>query len=173
MSNQGKNRKGLKFGILAAIVVLTMVLCLVMAGCNNEQAATGTTSAPAATGGQESEGIDLYWNIDRALYDSKSEAGMSSREPAEDGYFHVRFFKDGEIVELRVADRKTVNALEVQDLMGLEFDSDGIVVGIQAVDDLPIEQIAWQFYVQSAGGNLIKTNSSASMNGMEVLVEIN
>ena len=167
MSNQSSR----KFGFLAAIVVLTMILCLVMAGCDNEQA-TATTTAPAATTGEQgTEQVDLYWNIDRAQYDGKSEAGMSSREPAEDGYFHVRFFKDGEIVELRVADRKTVNALEVNDLMGLEFDQDGIVIGVKAVDDLPVEQIAWQFYVQSVGGKLIKTNSSASMNGMEILVE--
>ena len=167
MSNQSSR----KFGFLAAIVVLTMILCLVMAGCNNEQAAATTTAPAATTGEQGTEQVDLYWNIDRAQYDGKSEAGMSSREPAEDGYFHVRFFKDGEIVELRVADRKTVNALEVNDLMGLEFDKDGIVIGVKAVDDLPVEQIAWQFYVQSVGGKLIKTNSSASMNGMEILVE--
>jgi len=170
MSNQGKNRKGLKFGILAAVVVLTMVLCL--AGCNNEQA-EGETTAPTTSVGGETEQLDLYWNMDRALYDGKSEAGMSSREPGEDGYFHVRFFKDGEIVELRVADRKTVNALEVQDLMGLEFDEDGVVIGIIPVDDLPIEKLAWQFYVQSAGGKLIKANSSATLNGMEVLLETN
>ena len=171
MSNQSKSRKSLWMGILAAVVVLTMVLC--MAGCNNEQA-EGTTTAPATTvGGGEAERIDLYWNMDRELYDGMSEAGMSSREPAEDGYFHVRFFKDGEIVELRVADRKTVNAMEVQSLMGLEFDEDGLVVGIIPVDDLPIEKLAWQFYVQSAGGKLIKANSSASLNGMEILLETN
>ena len=171
MSNQSKSRKSLWMGILAAVVVLIMVLC--MAGCNNEQAES-TTTAPAPTGDSgEAERIDLYWNVDRAEYEGKSEAGMSSREPGEDGYFHVRFFKDGEIVELRVADRKTVNAMEVQSIMGLEFDEDGVVVGIISVDDLPLEKLAWQFYVQSAGGKLIKTNSSASLNGMEVLLETN
>ena len=130
-----------------------------------------TTTAPAASEGGAAEQFDLYWNMDRALYDGKSEAGMSSREPAEDGYFHVRFFKDGEIIELRVGDRKTINAMEVQDLMGLEFDDDGIIVGIIPVDDLPVEKLAWQFYVQSVGGKLIKANSSKTLNGMEVLLE--
>ena len=116
MSNQGKSRKMLKFGVFAAVVVLSMVLCLVMAGCNTEKPAV-TTTAPVATAGESGAEYDLYWNLDRAEYDGKSEAGMSSREPGEDGYFHVRFFKDGEIVELRVADRKTVNAMEVQSLM--------------------------------------------------------
>jgi len=170
MSNQATSRKSLWMALLAAVVVLTMVLCL--AGCNNEQA-EGETTAPTASVGGETEQIDLYWNMDRALYDGKSEAGMSSREPGEDGYFRVRFFKDGEIVELRVADRKTVNAMEVQDIMGLEFDEDGVVIGVIPVDDLPIEKLAWQFYVQSAGGKLIKANSSASLNGMEVLLETN
>ena len=101
MSNHATSRKSLWMVLLAAVVVLTMVLCL--AGCNNEQA-EGETTAPTASVGGETEQLDLYWNMDRALYDGKSEAGMSSREPGEDGYFHVRFFKDGEIVELRVAD---------------------------------------------------------------------
>ena len=172
MSNQSKSRKGLHFGIFAVVVALTMVLCLVMAGCNNEQADTATTTVPATTVADEgAERIDLYWNIDRAIYDGKSEAGMSSREPAEDGMFHVRFFKDGEIIELRVADRKVINAMEVQSLMGLEFDENGIVVGINPLDQLPVEKLAWQFYVKSVGGKLIKANSSVTFDGMEILLE--
>ena len=169
MSNQVTSRKSLWMALLVAVMVLTVALCF--AGCNNEQADVQTTAPATTVGTGEAERVDLYWNLDRALYDGMSEAGMSSREPGEDGYFHVRFFKDGEIVELRVADRKTINAMEVQDLMGLEFDEDGLVVGIIPVDDLPIEKLAWQFYVQSVGGKLIKTNSSASLNGMEILLE--
>ena len=174
MSNRATSRKSLRIGVFAAVVVLTMILCMVMAGCNNEQANTGTTTAPAATvDSGKAESYDLYWNLDRALYDGKSEAGMSSRMPADDGYFHVRFFKDGEIIELRVADRKTVNALEIQNLMGLEFDGNGIVVGVIDIEDMPVEKLGWQFYVQSVGGKLIKVNSSGSMNGMEILLETN
>ena len=46
----------------------------------------GILTVPATTVADEgAERIDLYWNIDRALYDGKSEAGMSSRMPEADG----------------------------------------------------------------------------------------
>lgn len=121
---------------------------------------------------EPAESYALYWNVDRALYDGKSEAGMSSREPAEDGYFHVRFFKDGGVVELRVADRKTVNLLEVYSLMGLEMDEDGIVVGVINIDDMACEKMAWGFCVQSSGNGQVKLNSSLSFNGMEVVIQV-
>ena len=170
MSNQSKNRRGLWLGILVAVMVLTMVLC--MAGCK-EQVGTGETTAPtvATDDAGAGSGYDLYWNLDRKLYDGLSEAGMSSREPGEDGLFHVRFFKDGQIVELPVADRKVINAIEVQDLMGLEFDENGIVTGVTSVDSMPLEKQAWQFYVQSIGGKMIKVNSSITFNGLEIMLE--
>jgi len=171
MSNQGKSRKSLIVGIIAAVVVLALVLVLLLTQCSGNGAGAGATTTAPTTDGAEVPGYDLYWNVDRAEYDGKSEAGMSSREPAEDGYFHVRFFKDGEIVEFRVADRKTVNALEAQSLMGLEFDEDGIVIGVISVDDMPVEKLGWQFYVQSFGGKTLKINSSSGMDGIELLLE--
>ncbi len=171
MSNaQGKGRKALVIGVIAAVVVLAALLGVLLTQCNG--ADSGETT-PSTTETAVVETYDLYWNIDRALYDGKSEAGMSSRTPEADGYFHVRFFKDGEIVTLKVVDRKVINALEARDLMGLEFDENGIVVGVLSLDEMPCEQVAWQFYVQSAGGKLIKANSSESLNGMEVLLECN
>ena len=172
MSSQSKSRKGLVVGIIAAVVVLIAVLGLVLARCSGEQAGTNVTTA-ATTVAEEAERVDLYWNIDRKLYDGKSEAGMSSREPGEDGLFHARFFKDGEIVELRIADRKVVNSMDTQNLMGLEFDENGIVVEVTHIDELPVEKLAWQFYVKSVGGSMIKTNSSIGMDGMEIMLETN
>jgi len=169
MSNaQGKSRKALVIGVIAAVVVLAALLGVLLTQCNG--AGSGET-APSTTGETVVESYDLYWNVDRELYDGKSEAGLSSRTPESDGYFHVRFFKDGEILTLKVSDRKVVNAIDVKDLMGLDIDENGIVVGIIPLDEMPCEQVAWQFYVQSAGGKLIKTNSSESLNGMEVLLE--
>ena len=78
MSNQSKSRKGLLVGIIAAVVVLVAVLGLVLARCSGEQADTNVTTA-ATIVAEETERVDLYWNIDRKLYDGKSEAGMSSR----------------------------------------------------------------------------------------------
>lgn len=174
MSNQGKNRKSLVIGIIAAVVILAAILVLLLTQCiGGQPAQTQPTTAPgAATDSTEPVTVcDLYWNLDRKLYDGKSEAGMSSREPSEDGYFHIRMFKDGEIVELRAADRKVINSLDIQNLMGLEFDQNGIVIGVTPIDDLPVEKLAWQFYIQSVGGKMIKTNSSVGMDGMEVMLK--
>ena len=175
MSNGSKSRKNLWIGIAAIIVLLAAALAVVLlvgSGGDAQPGADGT----AATTSNVTEPIvhseyDLYWNLDRALYDGKSEAGMSSREPAEDDLFHVRFFKDGKILELRVADRKVINSMDVQDLMGLEFDENGIVTGVISLDEMPVEKVAWQFYVQSIGGKMIKVNSSISMNGLETMLE--
>ena len=170
MSTAGKSRKSLIIGIVAAVVLLAVLLVLLLTQCTGgEEAAT----VPSTTTEAQTETYELYWNLDRAEYDGKSEAGMSSRMPESDGYFHVRFFKDGETVELKVQDRKTINAIDIYSLLGLCFDENGIVTGIVDINDMPLEKLAWQFYVQSAGGKIIKANSSSSFNGMEVMVEGN
>ena len=69
-------------------------------GGGNQGAEPTVATDPVPTGPR----ANLYWNLDRALYDGKSEAGMSSRKPASDGYFHVRFFKDGEMVKVKVTE---------------------------------------------------------------------
>ena len=172
MSKQEKSRKPLIIGIVAAVVILAALLGLLLTQCVGGGEATQSTPAQTVANLGEAEHYDLYWNLDRALYDGKSEAGMSSRKPESDGFFHVRFFKDGEIIELKVADRKTVNAIEVNDLMGLEFDSNGIIVDIISLDDMPLQQVGWKFYVQSIGGNLLKLNSAKTFDGMELLCEM-
>jgi len=164
-----KNKKTLIVGIVAAVAILAVVLCLLLVRCDGDTQ-PAATSAPETTQAQTVDAT-LYWNVDRALYDGKSEAGMSSRMPEEDGLFHIRFFVDGEIITLKALDRKVVNALEVQSLMGLEFDEDGYITEVIGVDDMPVKKIAWQFYVQSFGGKTLKLNSSSSMNGLELLLE--
>ena len=172
MSKQGSSRKSLIIGIIAAVVILAVLLVLLLTQCigANEGANSETVQTTAPV--DEVPTYDLYWNVDRAQYDGKSEAGMSSRNPESDGYFHVRFFKDGEMLDLKVADRKTVNAIEVNDVMGLVFDEEGIVIGVTSIDDMPLEQVGWQFYVQSIGGKLLKLNSSKAFNGLEVMLDI-
>ena len=159
MSKAGKSRKPLIIGIVAAVVILAALLALLLTQCIGGQgeATVPTTTAPS----DEVPSYQLYWNLDRAEYDGKSEAGMSSRMPEADGYFHVRFFCEGEEITLKVADRKLINSIDVQSLMGLELDEEGIVVDVIPLDELPCEMTAWQFYVQSAGGKLVKANSSA------------
>ena len=161
-----RTKRSLFIGVLVAILLLTALSALLLVGCKNE--APQTTAATQAT---EPASSDIYWNMDRALYDGMSEAGMSSRTMEDDGYFHIRFFKDGEVVTLRATDRKLINAIDIKSYMGLELDENGIIVGIVDIADMPVQLIAAMFYVQSAGGNLIKINSSISFTGMEILLE--
>ena len=171
MSKKESSRKPLIIGIIAAVVILAVLLILLLTQCMGGE--PEATNDPTATTGTEVPTYELYWNADRAEYDGKSEAGMSSRMPESDGFFHVRFILDGEEVILKVQDRKLINAIDVQDVMGLTFDENGVVNGVLELDDMPLEKLGWQFYVQSAAKKLIKLNSSESMNGMEVLLELN
>ena len=168
---QNSSKKNLIIGIVASVLILAALVAVVLTQCAPAPSQSGQTTAPAPTQQTVAERCDLYWNLDRAEYEGKSEAGMSSRMPDDDGYFRVRLFKDGAVVEVKVSDRRVINTMDVNDLMGLEFDENGIVTGIIQLDDMPIEKLSWQFYVQSAGGNLIKTNSSPGGNGMEVMLE--
>ena len=104
-----KNSKALLFGILGTVVVLAAVLGLMLMGCTPEQ---GSSTAPTTLAAEQAAEYQLYWNLDRAEYEGKSEAGMSGRMPESDGYFHIRMFHDGQIVVLKTADRKVVNALD-------------------------------------------------------------
>jgi len=169
MSKQGSSRKSLIIGIIAAVVVLGVLLAVLLTQCTGGQGSTESTAQPT---GEEIPKYELYWNLDRAEYEGKSEAGMSSRQQESDGYFHIRFFLEGETVELRAADRKVINAIDVNDVMGLTFDDNGIITGVVSLDDMPLEQVGWQFYVQSVGGKLLKLNSSKAFNGLEVLLDI-
>jgi len=147
MSNKASNRKPLIVGIIAAVVILAALLGVLLTQCTP---GGGGASTPETTAAKPViENADLYWNVDRALYDGMSEGGMSSRRPESDGYFHVRFFKDGEFVELKVENRTIVNKLEVRDLMGLVFDDNGIVIDVIPIEDMPVQKIGWKFYVQS------------------------
>ena len=163
------------------ICVLLCALCLAGCGAAPEKTEQTTrqpstavpTTVPETTAAPEpvlAEGV--FWNLDRKEYDGKSEAGMSSREPGDDGMYHVRFFRKGEVLELTVANKQVVNHIEKNDLMGLLMDENGIVVGVKALEDMPLETAAWTFYVESIDGNTVVCNSSMSMNGMQQTVTL-
>ena len=160
------------------ICAVLCVLCL--AGCGAAEAPVQTTQAlttavpttvPQTTAAPEPELAEgVYWNLDRKEYAGKSEAGMSSRTPGEDKLYHVRFLHDGEVLELTVANKQLINHIDINDLMGLYFDESGVVVGVAELEDMPIETLAWQFYVETIDGNTVVCNSSMSMNGMQQTV---
>ena len=170
MDKQKKRVGGLVAGVAAAVVILAVVLILLLPRCSGE-APSATTGTTAATEAVSDNAYTLYWNLDRAEYDGKSEGGMSSREMEDDGLFHIRMFCDGQELILKTASRKVVNELDTEDLMGLVFDEEGLIADVLPLEQMPLEEVARKFYVQSVGGKLIKANSSESFVGMEVLLE--
>ena len=162
-----KSKNVLLIGIIAAVVILAAVLGLVLTQCTGGAPAATT----AATTEAEVDTYELYWNLDMDAYAGKSEAGMSSRMPESDGFFHIRFFHDGETLMLKAVDRKTVNAVDHEQLMGLEYDENGIITDVLLLDEMPLERVAWRFFVQSSAKTVIKTNSAQNFNGMSVMLE--
>ena len=159
--------------VLAAAAVTTWLL---LPGEQAAPSTDGTTdatttteppAAPVAAGGRP----ELYWNIDKLFYTQNSESGFSTREPGEDGVYHIRFAYDGEQVEYTVADKKIVNLIDSADVMGLVKDDSGMIVDIIDAEDIAVP-IAVNAFVQRTSDSLIVANSSIAMNGMQYKIEI-
>ena len=101
-------------GLVALLAVAGAVLALVFGG-------SGETKEP---GGR----AELYWNLDKAYYTENSETGISTREPGEDGLYHLRFAYEGQVQEYTVGDKRLVNYIDTFDCVSLVFDRDGNVV---------------------------------------------
>ena len=114
---------------------------------------------------------DLYWNLDREFYTKDSQTGLSTREADANGQFKIRFAYNGEIVELVIIDKKLVNIIDTQDVMGLTFDENGVVIGQINVRELATET-GKKVYVKKATAEAVYANSSMAMNGMELTLKI-
>ena len=116
---------------------------------------------------------DVYWNIDRPIHEGQSEEGLSSRMPDDDGCYRIRFFKDGEVKELKTDDYDLVNLIDSDYLMGLTFDTDGMITGMIPIEDMPYQKTAWAYYVGGFTDDLLlRCNSSRTMKGREALLDI-
>lgn len=164
MKKEATKKNKLWIVIVAAAVVLLAVAGVVLGfvlGGDKTQAPQGPTEGRP----------ELYWNIDRVAFTEDSETGLSTREPGEDGMYHVRFAYNGEVVEKVVADRQLINYIDALDAMGLVFDGDGVVIDVVGAKDIATE-VAKEFFVKKIDGNYITLNSSIAMNGMDVDVEV-
>jgi len=154
--------------ILAALLLIGGVVGGIFAfggfGGGNE----GTEEpGPVVTGPR----ADLYWNLDREFYTKDSQTGLSTREADANGQFKIRFAYNGEIVELVIIDKKLVNIIDTQDVMGLTFDENGVVIGQINVRELATET-GKKVYVKKATEEAVYANSSMAMNGMELTLKM-
>lgn len=156
--------------LIAAVVVLLAVAGVVAAVFLMKPAEQAEQQAgpTGPVGGRP----DLYWNLDRQLYLGNEEsAGLSTREPAEDGLYHIRFAYNGEVVEYTFADKRLVNVIDNMDVCGLIKDADGNVIDCVDASKIATE-IAKSFFVMRNKDGKITLNSSIAMNGMELPVPL-
>ena len=160
-SKKSKKLIWLIAALVALLVVVGVVLAIfVLPGGEPEE--TGPV------GGRP----DLYWNVDRLTYiGDETSAGLSTREPAEDGLYHIRFSYNGELVEYTFADKRLVNIVDNMEVMTLVKDAEGNVVDALGPDTVATE-VAKSFFVQRKNGNSLQLNSSIAMNGMQMPVEL-
>lgn len=161
-------KKNTKWVILACLVVVLAVAAALMltvfGGDSGEQTQatqpTETTEAPAHT-----EGLDgkIYWNVDGATY--RGSSLMVRPVDSEDGFIYIQFAVDGEQVRLPVADRTVANKIDMMEIMGLVFNSDGVVVDAVRVETFTGGLAANGYYVTAVEGNVIKFNSAVGLDG--------
>lgn len=157
--NAKKSKLGLIIAIcLVALLAVAGVLVAVLGFGDGQQA---TANGP----------VKLYWNVDKELYWGKSATGFSSREAGADGIFRIRFAVDGQQVEIPVADKTLVNAIDSLEVMTLSLDADGNIVDVQDAK-MVIKQTVIKSYVQDVAGDTINANSSIAMNGMRHRIKV-
>ena len=129
----------------------------------------GTKKTPTPEDDMEITDDQLWWNIDRFKYAGLSEIGTSSRgvDP-DDGYYHVLFASEGRQVTRRVAEKKVLNLVDSNDLMGLVFDEKGIIVGVKKVEDVTGGYEIKGWYIQEVlGDRKILLDSASKLDGVE------
>ena len=145
--------------VVAVLAVAGVVLALTMGGGEGSGDSVETIESK------------LYWNIDRVAMVDK-ETMLTKRKPAADGLYYIRFAVDGEQVELPCADKKLVNRIDLLgEVVGLKFDADGIIIEAYKAKDFATA-IVENAFVQKVDGNTVLTNSSQTLNGMEVEVDL-
>ena len=70
-----------------------------------------------------SRGPALYRNLDGHLYSVNTQ----SRQPGEDGLYHLRFACDGEVVELTADSEELVLKIDAMPVLGLTADKNGAI----------------------------------------------
>ena len=151
MKQEATKKSRIWLWLLIALVALALCAC-----GDNEGAAEAAPS--------------FYWNVDRVKYTENSDTGLSTREKAEDGLFHIRFASEDGITELTTADKQLVNLIDMLPVAVLETDG-STVINAQNPSDLGYT-VNRGIYVVTAKDNLITGNSSMAMNGMKLYVNV-
>ena len=115
----------------------------------------------------------LYWNVEKDMYAYKSPAGLTSREPdKDDGLYHMLFANGGRQMTRRVKEFNVANRIDSNSVVCLEFDEDGIVSGMKTVEEAYGSYLCKEFYVDKFENNILTLNSSESLMGDSIEVDL-
>ena len=145
-------KRALKLGLL-----LCLVLCI-FAGCKQE-----TPVEQAAE-----ENTQVYWNVEKFLYSSVDVL----RYPREDGNYYVRLATDGQQIDVPVAESLTADFMDTLEVMGLEFDENGVVTRVLRVEEMGYKIEAEDYYVETFTETELKVNSMGTYGGFSKTFDI-
>ncbi len=163
-----KQQEKKKIWLLLLAVLITVAVAaavvLILMGSDED-------TVPTATEQGFRDGFDgkLYWNVDRAEYYGKQD---SKRPQDDEGRIAVTFAVDGEQIRLLTADRNVANKADSMAVMGLVFDSQGIVVDVLDVEECIGEFAVSGYFVEQIQGNTLVCNNAASFDGYQVKLEL-
>ena len=144
-----------------SIILLGLLLLFSLAGCQKQK-------KHADTPVQQDPTPLIYWNIDGHTY-SDLETFTNTRQPEEDGLYHMQFFRDGKVVELTCADSVLVKKIDFNSLVALDVE-DG---KIMAIADLNALCAPWpDYHISKIDGNTITAVSSVALSGRPPEFEI-
>ena len=96
---------------------------------------------------------------------------MSTREPGEDGMYHMRFAYEGEVKEYAVGDKHLVNYIDNYDCVNLILAEDGTIADAKDPRDVATE-VGKDVYVRYVRNDTIYVNTSVVMNGMTMMLDV-
>ena len=142
---------------LKLVLLLCLVVCI-FAGCKQ-----GTPVEQTAE-----ENTQVYWNVEKFLYSSVDVV----RYPREDGNYYVRLATDGKQLDVPVADSLTADFMDTLEVMGLEFDGNGVVTRVLRVEEMGYKIEAEDYYVETFTETELKVNSMGTYGGLSKTFDI-
>ncbi|MBE6982475.1 MAG: hypothetical protein E7437_09185 [Ruminococcaceae bacterium] len=164
-----KSRWLIPVAVVALLAVIGGALFLAFGGTEDAAPQTQATEPTAV----QTEELRLYWNVDREAYAAKGYQGTSGRMPRSDGLYYIRFSIDAEQVDLPVRDKTLVDRIDMQDVMGLVLDEEGVVVDMRTVSECAGGFVAPTLFVKSADGNTLVVNTQGNFKGLDFTIQLN
>ena len=144
------------------LTVLLIFILLLLCGCKQET----TPQQPPAP-----ERAQLYWNVEGSLYRGDPNMVLP-RTPEADGTYMVNFAFDGSQQRLKVTAEVLEKGLDMQDIIGLTLDENGIVTDFQTVEECTGGYAVKNYFIESIDGNTVLCNNAPAFDGYEKAITV-